>query len=247
VSLTEISHFFYHVEPKFGPQESLNWEGSVYYWWWEYLRCNKDYKAYCDSPDLQQKRHRFKKLFEDFGDVHQSSFKRWWNDDHRGWSLFAELESNAPFGVMWDYSFIRPEDFVPPLDRLYISLPRYHQSKNELKKRLCEIVDAYYKGKPGKRTKKHTKVKYRVLGRPNIYALKLHLNIYKYREANPNMPLWQVAQNLKLFHLERFKSTTPDTDSRNTMSATVSRHLKKADVLIKNIALGRFPDYKDHG
>jgi len=215
----------------------------VYYWWWEYLRCNQEYEQYCLNA-INKKSKRLEKIYKDFGDIYSVTFDKWWQENYRGHVLFAETEINAPFGVMWFYDWINPEDFEDPKDRIYICIPRYHQSKQKLKKDLMELVDHFHKRKPGKRLNKKTKVAYRVLGRPNVKALKLHLNIYKCRLKHPHLPLWKVGQLANLFEEKDYLEPKPDTDSRNVMSAIVSRHLKKAKALIKNVAFGKFPDYK---
>jgi len=53
---------------------------------------------------------------------------------------------------------------------------------------------------------------------------------------------------LKLFQMEQLvlandlKETA--SDKKNVMAATVSRYLRKAEAMIVNVGLGRFPDTK---
>src|SRR5262249_33685606 len=62
------------------------WEDSIYYLWWEFLRRHEGYKKTCDNGG----KGKFAKLYADFGNVHDVSFKDWWMKEDRGAELFAE-------------------------------------------------------------------------------------------------------------------------------------------------------------
>jgi len=66
------------------------------------------------------------------------------------------------------------------------------------------------------------------------------LNVYDLRLEEPKTPLWKIALRLNLFRLEQ-GMTTPPPDKMNVVSATVSRHLKKAKAIIANVGEERFP------
>lgn len=63
---------------------------SPYRWWFEYLQLSKDYWWVCqqkgDTLDAE-----LKKMYEDFGDVHNTNFVNWWIK--RGRTIFAEKVS----------------------------------------------------------------------------------------------------------------------------------------------------------
>ena len=61
------------------------YEDSVYYLWFEYLRRNSKYKAYCETKKGSK---AIAQLYKDFGDIHATEFKDWWNKT--GQYLFAE-------------------------------------------------------------------------------------------------------------------------------------------------------------
>ena len=63
-------------------------ECSVYFFWWAFLRCDRGYEAFCLQGGKGRGAGRYRKLYEDFGDVHATSFARWWRE--RGVELFAE-------------------------------------------------------------------------------------------------------------------------------------------------------------
>lgn len=248
MSTFQIGTDFYHVEPNFENRIN-NWEDSVYYWWWEYLKSNEQYETYCLEHRGKPKK-KLIKLFKDFDDIHSMSFSEWWLEPYehlfytnRGAKLFASKNNNAPLMLIPEYDFISINDFKTPWDRIYVSIPLQYLSKQEIKKGLSDIVDTWVIGKPGKRTKRPRVTSYPVLGRPNVLKLKLHLQVYRYRQCHLDLPLYQIAQDLRLFKLAHYLKSEPDVDHKNTMSAVVSRHLKKARALIKNVGFGRFPDY----
>ena len=63
---------------------------SPYRWWFEYLQLSKDYWWVCqqggDTLDVE-----LKKMYEDFGDIHNTNFVNWWMKQGR--NLFAEQVS----------------------------------------------------------------------------------------------------------------------------------------------------------
>jgi len=107
-------HFIYK-HPLFGKrketQSGVWFERSVYYLWYEYLRRNEKYKAYCgknafptnvkvksieelrklayeNSKTRKKGTKTIAKLYEDFGVIHSVGFKSWWRE--RGRFLFCE-------------------------------------------------------------------------------------------------------------------------------------------------------------
>ena len=77
-----------------------------------------------------------------------------------------------------------------------------------------------------------------------MLALEQMLLVYDFKQANPHLTMAEIGKQLKLV-----SSAMPKTgDSipllakkRNTMTATVSRYLTKADAYIRNTAIGKFP------
>ena len=62
------------------------WENSVYYLWWEFLRRHDGYKRTCENGGKGE----YEKLYADFGNVHEGTFREWWTKNDRGARLFAE-------------------------------------------------------------------------------------------------------------------------------------------------------------
>ncbi|BCM25716.1 hypothetical protein [Methyloradius palustris] len=239
------------------PAERLkNWENCIYYWWYEYLKCNDAYEKCCAQkrdPFSQSKRHKLDKLYHHMGDVHSLTFEDWWNLTQRGNELFSERGFNDYFTVIDDYDDLLPHEFNEKDDLVFIRVPLRTQSKRSLKQSFSQLLDELHRGKQGKRTLKTSQALYKVLGRPKIKALKLHLDIYKFWTENhkpygEGMPDWRIFQEFDLYtedNREEYSVEDPDSTSKLVMSVIISRHLKRAKALIKNTALGRFPDYQN--
>ena len=81
-------HFAFH-HPLFRSKKTSKgnwWEDSVYYLWWEFLRRHDGYKETCEKGG----KGKYAKLYDDFGNVHECSFREWWTKDDRGARLFSE-------------------------------------------------------------------------------------------------------------------------------------------------------------
>jgi hypothetical protein len=84
-----------------------------------------------------------------------------------------------------------------------------------------------------------------VIGQPNVPALQITLQVYDYRQTHPELTLWQIGQQLRLFQLEQLPAAgdtaKTNANKRSIMAASVSRYLRKAQAMIDNAALGKFP------
>lgn len=234
-----VARHFPYQHPTFGtdkrPKPESAWKDTVYYWWWEYLRRHEGYKRTCQ----QGGKGRFAKLYEDFGDVHTTDFKTWWKE--RAVALFSEPEKEKLFALIEDQ--IPQEDIDNP-NLLFIQVP-LNLPIRTLKQRFDGLLKKYHQGKQGIRHARSSHAKYPVIGQPHTYALMTTLKVYDYRQEHPEMSLWQIGMIL-----DQFKSFDPNkrngqqegNDEKNVMAATVSRYLRKADVMIHNVGQGRFPD-----
>lgn len=249
---------FSHPPPDFNltdPAEKLkNWEGSVYYWWYEYLKCNDEYKNYCvniSDPSFKSRSKKLDRLYEEFGDIHTKDFETWWKDEDRGNNIFSEggWWHQDQFTIFNNWREIDPSEVTFCEDGwVFIRVPLKTQSKRSLKKSFSNMLDQLHKGKRGERTLKNSEAVYKVLGRTKVASLKLHMEIYKFRMANPKTPSYDIFDILGLHCKPTFpkgSTSVADKTSIFVKSITVSRHLRKAKNLINNTIFGRFPDYKN--
>lgn len=182
------------------------------------------------------------KLFADFGDVHATDFKSWWKE--RGVDLFAEPPKNMHFSVV--QAPLTAEDLTNP-NVLYLQVP-LDLPATTLRQRFDALLKKHHEGRQGVRLARSSQAKYPVIGQPNVNALMVTLKVYDHRQLHPEKTLWQIGMIL-----DQFKSFDPSqregrldgTHEKNIMAATVSRYLRKAEAMIHNVGLGRFPDTTD--
>jgi hypothetical protein len=231
-------HFPYK-HPTFGtdknPKPKSAWENSVYYWWFEYLKRNEDYLECCENGG----KGKLANLYKDFGDIRNITFKKWWMEDQRGAKLFANPSPEDTVRTLNE-----GERALSKSEALTISFP-INLPKNLLEKRFKQILDIEHKGKRGVQLAKNSRAKYRFSGQPNIEGLRVALQVYDFKKANPNMRLFDIGNALPRFQLHQ-KFVDGETyrereDKKNILSATVGRYLKRVADRIKNVANGQFP------
>lgn len=221
---TPPRHFPYQ-HPTFGtekkPKPARNWEDTVYYLWWAYLKRNDDYLKTCEANG----RGRLSELYKDFGDVRGDSFKKWWNEGDRGAYLFSNPSSEDRISLL-----ANGEKAFVDEGRLVMSVPLSLPQKF-LVDRFRKILEAHHTGKKGRQYAKLSKAKYQFKGQPNIKALQIALKIYDRAKANPEMTLWELGCYLPQFQveLENYKKgVIPEFAQRRVMASTVSRYKKRA-------------------
>ncbi len=241
--VSKSQHFPYQ-HPTFGrkssPKAASAWQRSVYYWWFEYLKRHPGYARTC----AQGGRGRYAALYQDFGDVHAADFRTWWADGNRGARLFAEPVITREVRLLSAEELISVEhDPNVAFVQMPLNLP-----KRYLKQAFAKLLLKHHKGRRGVRQARNSQARYPVHGQPNVPALQITLQVYDFRHAHPELTLWQIGEQLRLFQLEQLVA---DGDTRLTiankrsiMAATVSRYLRKAQAMIDNVAEGRFPDVR---
>lgn len=232
-------HFPYK-HPLFGTKNSRKTgANSVYYWWWAYLKRNKEYLNCCESDG----NGKLAELYADFGDVRGSDFKAWWEEGGRGVRLFAEPRAEELVRV------IEGGAAAPDGDGLLTVCFPMNLPKRYLMRRFADLLEqSAHTGRRGRQYAKSSQAKYQIKGQPNIPALKRALAVYdKVEEAKkmkPKKPYWKIAADLKLVPLEKLVLATDTKETgeekRNVMTAIVGRHKKRAEALIKQSATSRF-------
>lgn len=218
---------------------------SPYYYWWEFLRRNDEYRACCAAGGTGE----LAWLYEKFGDVLNDTFKDWWNQNNRGYRLFAEelkpvflKELNDP--SEWDSSWAKEHAMVVvvPLD-----IPkRYVQGF------FARLLKERHKGERGRKVlsdKDASTASCRLHRNVSVGTLKNQLNVYDAvmakKQGNDKRTLAKIGADLELV-----EDAMPDNkddletamDKRNVMSATVSRYFRQARNIVANTAKGQFPN-----
>lgn len=232
----QTRHFPYQ-HPTFGtknrPTSERSWKRSVYYWWWEYLKRSKDYLECCENGG----RGKCAKIYNDFGDVRDKTFKRWWLDGNRGADLFADLPVEETVRVLK-----KGEKALSDDEYLTISFPKKFPIKM-LEKRFKELLKLNRKRGRGRTLARDSNAKYRFNGQPNIEGLRTALRVYDFAQENPQLKLWEIGNQLPRF-LAAYKTNPNDPNfswNKNILGATVKRHLTNVERRLKSVALGQFP------
>lgn len=237
-----IPRHFPYQHPTFGtakrPKPAFAWEGSVYYWWWAYLKRNQEYLACCENAGVGALADHYK----DFGDVRGDDFKAWWSENDRGARLFAEPKAEDSVRVLEE-----GEKASSAALALTLSLP-LNLPKKFLLQRCRDLLADVRKGGVGKLYARASDARYKVTGQPNLVALKRALMVYDAIEASkrmkPKKPYWRIATELDLIE-DKDKVQPTDSpmvaeDKRNVMKAIVGRLKKRAEVLIEQSASKEF-------
>ena len=162
----------------------INWQKSVYYLWWEFLRRHDGYRETCKNKG----RGKYAKLYADFGDVHASDFKEWWTKDDRGAQLFAEPA--APITVerltKRDLEFLQKNwnDEAVLVTAIPLSFP-----KRFIEGRIAKLLKRYHKRKRGQRTLKESRALYPIANQFNMHSLQLALAVYDLKKRNQKLKL----------------------------------------------------------
>jgi hypothetical protein len=236
--MTYTSLKFAYKHPTFGRSKAEKsqerFKNSVYYLWWEYLRRSDAYKKCCESGG----KGKLKNIYQDFGDVFSSDFKKWWQSDERGAYLFAE-QLPPKMVVITQMPDTSVSNFVLTI-QVPLQLP-----KRYLTAEFQKILNNHHAGRRGKRTNESSTARYPVTGHIDTDALQKCLRVYDMKIANPKMPLWQISQESKAIKRDAFivdgDAQGIITNKKLILANTASRLVKKAEVIIKNVENGRFP------
>jgi hypothetical protein len=212
--VTDLDQIDEKKRPKKAFSNASNWESSVFYYWWLFLRENEIYRQACDYDLLGPKHH----LFNDFGNVHDTDFITWWKA--RGRDLFREPQSE---GVR--LTALGAHD----KDRVNISIPMtgdLERSLTEIRALLQPIL------KSNRIVAGPSKARYPVASKPVLSSLYKIYNIYRASKKYPDMKPWEIFEHLEM-------STA--VQSKESQSSTISRALNQANFLIEHVGAGIFP------
>jgi hypothetical protein len=221
---------------KHNPKTSSHIKVSVYYWWFEYLKRNDDYRKTC----LNSGKGECSKLYEHFGDVHAMNFKEWWFKDDRGEILFAEPPTPT---IRLIDTEIAKQGELQRENTIVLQIP-LDLPINFLVKNFRDVLSRQHKGKRGKRQSLSSRSMFQAKGKIDVAFLEIALMVWDAKTTNPRKPLWEIAQELGIAGIHKIKSGDAPaviSDKKNILAATASRYYRKASLMIKRTAEGTFP------
>ena len=174
-------HFSTRSHPTFGRQRKPFDEQnppktvteSPYYWWYMFLKLNDEYRQTCANNGQGD----CAALYADFGDVHQTNFKDWWNEKV---ILFSEPKQGYKMMIASNFADIAPFDSDEVLN-LVVPLNR---SQRSLKQSFSKLVlSRIEKGKRGVSVEE-SKAKYRLSGKWHIEALATAYRVYTLKKQS---------------------------------------------------------------
>lgn len=227
-------------------------EASPYFWWWYALTLSPDYLGACGQGGLG-----CEAVYADFGDVRfegdrHKAFCDWWRKrvnehERRGEYLFAEPTAEGMGARLVD-SIDAAQAALVRDDTILVSIPITSQRKH-IERRLDRILKQHLTPVAARtvRSPAQSKARYR-LNKPIVSsAMKKSFDLLdEKRRAEANgerVDNFELARRARVKVTEREKEDEINTHEnyRRTVSATVSRYIKTASLMVEHVAQGRFP------
>ena len=212
---------FPHKHPLFKKKETkrgVHYENSIYYFWFEFLKLNEKYIAACKN-----KGRGMKKIYEDFGDIRNKTFKQWWNEKYKGTTrgvyLFA---STNPFNQLIKINSQTQYNQINQSDYTVIAIPN--------------LIDKKYAIEQVRKLTKNNKkfnyeAKYKFKGTTfKIQTLKKNLKYFKLKKQfNVNWKAAAIAHNKSIINVD-----SNDKISFNQLANRCERQIKFFQRLFSN-------------
>ena len=246
------------------PEESLpQVREGIQRWWWEFLRLSKDYWLLCQTsqrhrPETQDR--QFARVYRAFGNVYATNFDDWWLD--RGSWVFREREA---FPTVLELPRDPRERGKHKLleDHLWVDIP-LKLSRRTIQRQLGKILDAYDEKRLSNRLAlsssafKINPVQFRLHTLKMVHELhNLHRELIVKPKALESLGKSAAYQHrADLFRIGKLLRISPSNENlrgdsaeiakrQNRMRASVSRLLKRSELLIANVEQGVFPSFKN--
>lgn len=226
-----------------------NYEESVFYWWFEFLKRNYSYKKQCEIGFGGV-------VYQHFGNIFDIEFLDWWNsNDHE--LLFLPETSLGVWPVKNNKDLkkaLADEWMVFSFDPKCTKKTILYWLEEEL---FSQLPDARGKQNVGV-TELPT---YKPYTKPDVQSLKKTLAIYDLHLLEPK-PLYKIYDKIQLredirkfkpkpkpkdkdkhnsFVKYHVKYDEDDSTSRRVKTQSISRYILQARKLIENVEKGEFP------
>jgi hypothetical protein len=228
---------------------------SAQYWWWQYLRLSKDYWWVCQQHGNTLDKN-LKAMWRDFGDVYRFSFDYWWR--HKGREIFVEQIKLPHVKKLNEYF----SNVSPTRDHyLIVEIPLNLSERTIARQVLAEVrkhpnriaATNNQRGRISNAKRPLAKlagVRKDILKRAHeIWSLKELVRLAKQEDSTIGAPFNKLTTHQIGVGFELVKNCMPKTGEsvligrkkRNGMKVAVSRMLARANVLIANAEIGKFP------
>ena len=208
--------------------------GSLFYYWWAFLRLNPAYIKTCENAG----RGKLSKLYKDFGDVREDDFWGWWKTHNH---LFMEPDAGQAREINNHNEYERKPNTIlieVPIDKK-LAL-RVRQVKRILAVKMS--TDRYRMAK--------SYAQYKVTGKPVVAALAKYLLAWQIKRDNPKLPyavIYEMANGRNINIEEAMKPKlrlgriNPNADYNVPKTQMGLRYVKAANEIIENVVKGEFP------
>lgn len=209
---------------------------SAYYLWWAYLKENEDYLACCENGGSGP----MENLYRDFGDTRGKDFGRWWKQT--GWKLFCEPDREP----IVDHQEI-PDSFDPKTHKL-VSIPFIGDMDRTLAE-LRELLKEHFASARQRMRDEGNSARspfvplYPVRSKPDSQALTDRLQTWRIYKNDKTADPLRVAKELGIYSPALHRKH--DVDYEDNIERKIKDYLREARILIRNVGLGRFPDFED--
>ena len=245
------------------PQDSLQEvQTGIRRWCWEYLRLSKDYWMICQTSkgaNIATIDPELRKLYRKFGDIHSGSFDDWWVQ--RGYRVFSEIDPFPKVKLIPSRPSERASQH-PTQNSIWVEIP-IKLSKRTIQKKIGILLNEYESIRPRSRMElssagfKFNTVQFgtHILKKVHeVYALHREL-VQKPKWIKQNNPksakyvekadLFRIGKLLKLSPSNEYAKKVEELEkTHNRMRVAVSRNLKNANLIIRNLETGIFPSYE---
>lgn len=235
---------------------------GVHRWWWEFLRLSKDYWLVCQTsqrPRIATRDSELARVYRAFGDVYNCTFDEWWLD--RGSWVFREREQFPKVKEVARSPQERPSQHMAA-DHIWVDIP-LKLSRRTIQRQLGRILDAYDELRVNNRLELSTSafklnpVQFRLHTLRQVYEVhSLHRELVaKPRALKALHQAEAFEQRADLFRIGKLLRVSPSNESlrgdaheitkrQNRMRASVSRLLRRSELLIASVEQGVFPSFK---
>ncbi len=226
----------------------VEWSKSIYYWWWLYLRASQRFQKVCAAGG-KGGNAKLRQIYADFGNVfeyeeNEAGFRAWTRskDDRIQPNRIAYLFGYKSFDQI---QIMQAGEQIDGTDALVLAIP-LGMRRREINSQLDTILKRELKRQRGQRYK-DVPVRYKPL-HERMHGLESALLVYKTRNANPNMSLWEVAHHAGI----RTKVTLEDdetesgkrthaADKKAYLAQHTHRLYARAEKVIAGVERGEFP------